>query len=138
MTTYLLDVNLLLALAWPNHEFHRRARHWWKQRPRSWATCAITELGFIRLSSNRAFTADAVSPYEAAALLDQLSQSGEHQYWKELSHFPPIDFRALAGYRQVTDFYLVRLATRHKAKLATFDSGIEAIAAPDELEIIRS
>jgi predicted nucleic acid-binding protein len=72
MAKYLLDVNVLLALAWPSHEFHASAHHWWIGSGKRWATCALTELGFIRLSSNPSFTRDAVTPYEAAALLERL------------------------------------------------------------------
>ncbi|MBL8175293.1 MAG: hypothetical protein JNK48_11535 [Bryobacterales bacterium] len=46
----LLDVNVLLAIAWPNHQFHRAAVKAVSARNR-WATCALTQLGFIRLSS---------------------------------------------------------------------------------------
>ena len=49
----LLDVNALLALAWPNHQFHRTVLSRLERRPApEWATCALTQLGFVRLSSN--------------------------------------------------------------------------------------
>jgi len=54
----LLDINVLLALAWPNHQLNRRARKRFISSSERWATCAVTQLGFIRLSSNPA----AVSP----------------------------------------------------------------------------
>ncbi len=57
----LLDVNVLLALAWPNHQFHAAAIAALSSRAR-WATCALTQLGFIRLSSNPAAIATAKSP----------------------------------------------------------------------------
>jgi predicted nucleic acid-binding protein len=50
----LLDVNVLLALAWPNHQFHAAALRELQPRRGRWATCALTQLGFIRLSSNPA------------------------------------------------------------------------------------
>lgn len=49
---YLLDVNVLVALGFVNHEFHARVSHWIQSaRPLQLATCAITELGFIRVLS---------------------------------------------------------------------------------------
>jgi len=49
----LLDVNALLALAWPNHQFHDAVVERLERQPASlWATCALTQLGFVRLSSN--------------------------------------------------------------------------------------
>ena len=65
MPKYLLDANVLLALAWPNHEFHETAHRWWTHSRKRWATCALTELAFIRLSSNPEFTRHAFSPYKA-------------------------------------------------------------------------
>ena len=38
--TALLDVNVLMALAWPNHVHHAPARSWFNARRKSgWATC---------------------------------------------------------------------------------------------------
>ena len=136
MAKYLLDVNVLLALTWPSHEFHAAAHRWWTESSKRWATCAITELGFIRLSSNPGFTRDAVTPYEAATLLERLVAMERHEYWSELPHLSREDFRRMTGHKQVTDFYLTKLATLHKAKVATFDSRIQAITAPETLELI--
>lgn len=48
MTEWLLDVNVLLALAWPNHLHHGLAQSWFrKSLTDGWATCSLTELGFI-------------------------------------------------------------------------------------------
>jgi uncharacterized protein len=137
MAEYLLDVNVLLALTWPNHEFHEAAHRWWALSRRTWATCAITELAFIRLSSNPQFTRDAVTPYEAAALLERLVTLEQHEYWSELPRLSPEDCRRMTGHKQITDFYLTKLAVLHKAKVATFDSRIQAITAPETLELLR-
>lgn len=135
---YLLDTNLLLALAWPNHEFHESAHSWWKKSPKRWATCAITELGFIRLSSNPAFARDAVTQYEAAELLDRLISLEQHEYWERLPHLEARQFRGIMGHKQVNDTYLLKLALLHRGKLATFDSGIRGIARPQSLELVPS
>jgi hypothetical protein len=42
----------------------------------------------------------------------------------------------MTGHKQVTDFYVTELAALHKAKVATFDSRIQAITAPETLELI--
>jgi toxin-antitoxin system PIN domain toxin len=137
MAKYLLDVNVLLALAWPTHEFHSAAHRWWSASRKRWATCALTELGFIRLSSNPGFTRDAVAPYEAAALLERLVALELHEYWDKLPHFSPNDFRPMTGHKQVMDFYLAKLAAFHKAKLATFDTRVQMIAVPETLELLK-
>jgi uncharacterized protein len=118
MAKYLLDVNVLLALAWPSHEFHAAAHRWWTGSRKRWATCALTELGFIRLSSNPGFSRDAVTPYEAATLLERLVALERHEYWSELPHLRRDDFRRMTGHKQVADFYLTKLAALHKAKVA--------------------
>ena len=66
----LLDVNTLVALAWPNHIHHEAAHRWFaEQRDQGWATCPITESGFVRVSSNPAATPEARSPVEAIEVL---------------------------------------------------------------------
>ncbi|MDO9124550.1 MAG: VapC toxin family PIN domain ribonuclease, partial [Deltaproteobacteria bacterium] len=53
MTTYLLDVNLLLALSDPMHIHHELAHRWFAEKGhQAWATCPLTENGFIRIASH--------------------------------------------------------------------------------------
>ena len=49
--TRLLDVNLLMALLWENHEHHTQARSWFKGVS-AFATCPVVQLGFARVSSH--------------------------------------------------------------------------------------
>jgi toxin-antitoxin system PIN domain toxin len=78
--TALLDVNVLVALAWPNHVHHRIARTWFEQNgSSSWATCSITENGFVRISSNPKVVDEARTPAEAVLMLQQLVRVGEHR-----------------------------------------------------------
>ena len=137
MTRYLLDVNVLLALAWPSHEFHAAAHRWWAGSRKWWATCVLTELAFIRLSSNPRFSRDAVTPYEAATLLERLVALERHEYWSELPRLRREDLRRMTGHKQITDFYLTKLAARHEAKVATFDTRVQTISAPETLELIN-
>jgi predicted nucleic acid-binding protein len=66
MKGYLLDTNLLIALLWPSHERHELALKWFnRHRAKGWATCPITQTGFVRIVSNPAFSRDAVQPREA-------------------------------------------------------------------------
>ncbi len=63
----LLDVTVLVALAWPNHVHHHSARRWFAHRPGPWATTPVTECGFVRVSSDRVVIPDAVTPEAAGA-----------------------------------------------------------------------
>ena len=62
----LLDVNVLLALVWPNHQFHTAATQRLESSHQGWATCALTQLDFIRISSNPAALATAKTPAECS------------------------------------------------------------------------
>jgi len=122
----LLDVNVLLALAWPNHQFHKMATRRLEQHKGHWATCALTQLGFIRLSSNPAVVGLPKSPWEAASLLALLIQDARHRYLDSLpspTTQPFLQcFEQIPGTKQVTDAYLVTLARQNQATLLTFDS----------------
>lgn len=98
-----------------------------KRKRSKWATCPITQLGFVRLLSNPAFSPDALSVPEALELLAKNVKQPFHEFWADSLSVP----RALqplvddsAGYRQVTDAYLLALVVRRKACLATFDRGL--------------
>lgn len=50
MTTYLLDVNVMIALIDPAHVHHETAHVWFKARGRrGWASCPLIENGVIRI-----------------------------------------------------------------------------------------
>jgi uncharacterized protein len=127
----LLDVNVLLALAWPNHQFHVSAIAALSSQNR-WATCALTQLGFIRLSSNPAAIPTAKSPQEATSLLARLVADPWHIYLDSLpapaSQKWRDAFQNLLGHQQVADAYLLRLAAVHQAVLVTFDRRLESLA----------
>ena len=129
----LLDVNVLLAMAWPNHQFHVAAIQRLEANRNRWATCAITQLGFIRLSSNPPVVPRPRSPSEAAALLSIMVQDARHVYLDALPSPTAKDFGAelagLLGHKQVTDAYLLALARRHGAAFVTFDARMKHLKA---------
>ena len=48
----LFDVNVLIARFDPAHVHHERAHRWWKLNKTSgWASCPLTENGFVRILS---------------------------------------------------------------------------------------
>jgi toxin-antitoxin system PIN domain toxin len=143
--TALLDLNILTALLWPAHEHHEAAHRWFGNRRKNrWATCAITELGLIRLVTNPSFSRDALSPADALVLLTSNLTHEDHDFWiEDLSVAEALDAvpGKLQGHKQVTDCYLLALARHHNGVLATFDRAIEALAvgwATSALEMVTS
>jgi toxin-antitoxin system PIN domain toxin len=118
-------------LTWPTHIHHREARSWFdRQSPKGWATCPITQLGFVRVSSNPKAIRDAVRPPEAVAVLQRLIQLPGHRFWRDdlpVVGAGPFGALSLVGHRQVTDAYLVALAQRHDGKVATLDRGLASV-----------
>lgn len=123
MKPALLDTNVLLALAWPNHQHHAAAHRWFRAEARhGWASCAVTQLGFVRLSSNPAYTPAAVPPQEAAMLLRELISHKQHRFWPSPDASKPALYRQALGHQQVNDAYLVEVVRAERGRLVTFDS----------------
>ena len=121
----LLDVNALVALAHQNHADHLRLIHWYASligSETTLATCAITELGFVRVSIKAGFENDAPSAMETLRGL------------KESSRIPfkllPDSLGAdrlpsyVTGAKQITDGHLLELAAEFSMELATLDKSI--------------
>jgi toxin-antitoxin system PIN domain toxin len=135
----LLDTNVLVALVWPNHQFHAAAHRWFGAEAKyGWATCALTQLGFVRLSSNPAFTPRAVRPPEAAALLSELVSHKQHRFWPSPEARIARIFLQTLGHQQVNDAYLVSLAQRQKGRLITFDGRVPAHAENKDVVTVIS
>jgi len=137
----LLDVNVLVALAWPNHVHHAAATTWFlAEHGKGWATCPVTESGFVRVSSNQRVIPGARGPAEAIGVLARLRRQSGHSFWVDdvaLGDCPEIDAGRLSGYRQVTDAHLLALTERRGGRLVTFDRTIPDLAPPDtEVEIL--
>jgi len=130
VSAWLPDANVLLALAWPNHQYHAAAHAWFGREARKgWATCAFTQLAFVRLSSNPTYAPRPVTPFEACRLLAQWTARTEHAFWGEEPPPVPADFARALGFQQVNDSYLLRLAEHHRGTVVTFDARLRALAA---------
>ncbi|HEY1490295.1 MAG TPA: TA system VapC family ribonuclease toxin [Verrucomicrobiae bacterium] len=141
MKAVLLDTNVLLALAWPNHQHHAEAHAWFATHARKgWATCGLTQLGFVRLSSNPAYTAtDAVPPQEAASLLRRWTQLKSHRFWASPPADNPAIYARALGHQQVNDAWLVEVARRNGGRLVTLDTQSPAHAVwTGEVEVIKT
>ena len=129
--SYLLDVNVLIALAWPTHVHHVAAQTWFLTTGRrAWATCPLTQTAFVRISSNPKFIDGAVTPNQAIELLAEVTKASQHEFWPDdlsLGETDTLVWPYVVGHRQVTDAYLLALAKAHAGKLATLDGGVAAL-----------
>lgn len=130
--TYLLDINVLVALFNPAHIHHHPAHQWFAATGKhSWATCPLTESGFVRVISNPGYTSVSATPAEAALRLRVFCSDPAHTFWPgTLSILDPtrFDLTKLQGHRQITDACLAALAQHHAGKLATLDGSIPIAA----------
>ncbi len=127
----LLDVNTLVALAWPNHVHHEPAHRWFAEHhTHGWATCPLTESGFVRVSSSPLATPEARRPGEAVLLLRKIVELPHHTFWTDavsLARSEEIRLETITGHRQVTDLHLLLLVIANGGRLVTFDRGVEQL-----------
>ena len=143
MSRVLLDINVLLALLDADHVDHERAREWLAGNlDHGWASCPITQNGFVRIISQPRYPSP-VSPAEAADLLERATTTAWHEFWPcdvSLLDQRAVDRTRVHGPRQVTDAYLLALATAHGGRFATFDRSVVLSAVPaataDQLVVI--
>ena len=146
MALHLLDVNALIALGWDHHQHHDTMVSWFQRNGAGgWATCAISEAGFVRVLSQPAVSKARFSILEWSDSLARILSHPAHR-------LVPLDFTfadvlacctgGVVGHRQITDAYLLSAAIRAGMKLLTFDSGLGTLlATPAErsahIELLR-
>ncbi len=124
--TYLLDINVLLALQYDVHTHHHIAVAWLnglkgRRAAVKLATCSITELGFVRVASgvaryvrNVRLAKDDLKRLKTLGrfiFLDDMLGADRLPVWVE-------------NHKQVTDGHLLSLAAANRAVLITLDRGI--------------
>jgi uncharacterized protein len=123
--TFLLDINVLIALIDPAHVGHDSAHRWFEDRGRkAWATCPLTENGVIRIVGHPKYPEAPGPPSAVAAIVAQLRTLSGHVFWPDdisLVGADHIDATQILTSGQVTDSYLLALAVVHGGQLATFD-----------------
>lgn len=132
MKRALLDINVLLALLDSDHVDHLRAREWISAEiAHGWASCAITQNGFVRIVSQSRYPSP-VSPGQALDRLARATDTEHHEFWPcsiSLIDERIVDRSRLYDPRQVTDVYLLALAATNGGRFVTFDRSIPLDAA---------
>lgn len=134
----LLDVNALIALLWEEHPFHKSCADWFAGASKTgWATCPLTEAGFVRVLCSPAFTGRPPSVHNAIQLLRFATESdNNHQFWNDDLPVSIIGrrWKSPLGHKQVTDLYLLSLAVHHNGTLITFDQRVAHFAGLGNME----
>ena len=125
---HLLDANVLIALGDATHEHAEAAMEFFKSRAvrEGWATCPLTENAFLRIMGNPKYPGGPGSTKEARRVLSSILAAPGHRFWPDdLSLTDSMRIPLLPTSQQLTDCYLLALATSKDGCLATFDRRIQ-------------
>jgi len=134
---HLADVNVLIALHDGAHPHHRTARRWFDTRlsegrsGAGWATCLLTQAGFIRVMTNPRIGGHSMA--EAIEALSLLPGHPGHRFWPATDNWSTLSApfaERLSGHQQVTDACLLGLAVREDGVSVTMDKAILHLAGP--------
>jgi uncharacterized protein len=141
----LLDVNVLIALIDPAHEFHAPAHVWFQRnRKHGWATCPITENGCLRILSKPGYPFPGLTVARVRDILAELAGAEGHRFWPDSVSLLEANQFELAGAlpKNITDLYLLRLAAAFDGRLITFDRTIQwqwvTGCGPGDLEVLTA
>ncbi len=130
--TYLLDVNVLVALIDPGHVAHNAAHNWFEGLGREdWASCPLTENGVIRVVGHPRYPNTPGSPAAVAEIVSAMRNLHGHSFWPDdfsLVGSEGVDPSRILTSAQVTDTYLLALARSKHGRLATFDRKLSVAA----------
>lgn len=136
MIKALLDVNVLIALIDEQHVHHGRVQAWFLAGSDiQWLSCPITENAVMRIVTNPSYS-QKWSMADVHRSLRLLMVATEHRFVADdisLLDTSSFDVDRLRSPKQLTDTYLLALATHHGAVLATLDARIasDAVRSPD-------
>jgi len=129
MKQVLLDVNVLFALLFSQHEHHEIARRWANELSAGEAVvCRTVQFSVIRLLGNRSVVGPhAVSLSRAWALVSKVLEDERFEFAPEpegIDEMLPRLFRCNSPALQlVADIYLAAFAIASSRRVASFDRG---------------
>lgn len=127
MRGHLLDISVLLALGLDDHLQNRAAEQWLMRQTNCFATCPLTQLGFLRITKR---LRRDLSIHQIGAVLESICTDARHLFIAADRDVRQADGRLILGHQQITDAYLAGLARQHELKLATFDQAL-VVTQPD-------
>jgi uncharacterized protein len=137
LSACLPDINVWIALVSDQHIHHDAAKNWFDAVATGEAMfCRITQMGFLRLITNRhVMGADVVTQKEAWMVYRKLSKDSRVAFLLEPSPIENEWWRltqsASASTNAWTDAYLAAFASLRNLKIISFDSGFQKIVGLD-------
>jgi uncharacterized protein len=138
-TVDLPDLNVWLALACPDHSYHRQAvRYWEQQAAEQVLFCTVTALGLVRLVCQPKLMGVAVKTAgEASALLEAFCMQPGVSMASAEPHGWDVFHQLLRSgelpARLCTDAYLAALAMANGWRLVSFDRDFERFEGLERL-----
>src|SRR4051812_5649137 len=139
MTSYLIDINVWLALSWRRHPCTVPAYTWFRGVQLSNARllfCRVSQLGLLRMLTNEQVMGESLlNIAEALAVLDRWCEDPRVEFVAEPRGAEATFRHALAEFakksatKAIMDAYLVGFAEAEKATLVTFDKALCRMAA---------
>ena len=84
VVTFLIDINVLIALIDPSHAGHDAAHRWFAETgAASWATCPLTDNGVVRIVGHPKYPNSAGSPAAVAPIVAHLRTLPGHVFWND-------------------------------------------------------
>ena len=129
---YLLDLNALIALVDVDHVHYRSIQRWFDATGNEdWGLCPLTEAGFVRVTTNPAYCGVTRTIAQATAMLAELASHPGCRYWPMTESWSSLTapfVSRIFGHQQITDAYLLGLAIKNDAALATLDKAVPFMA----------
>ena len=122
----LLDVNVWLSGVWQGHRRHQVSKAWMEAAEDEIAFCRVTQMAFLRLTTNPAVTGlDALTRREAWNLLDRITIDRRVRFLVEPEGLLPLwvafSKRDDSSHLLWTGDYLAAFAAAADAELVTLD-----------------
>jgi|SRR5271165_1507103 len=141
MISYLIDINVWLAMTWDLHPQHRGAARWYASTNGSpLLFCRFTMLGLLRLLTNQKVMGDSTCNIEEALQLygrwvrdPRVELAPEPRGTEELFRRALASFHRQPATKAIADSYLVGFAGALGAELVTLDKGLARMASAQKL-----
>jgi uncharacterized protein len=131
----LLDVNVVIALTESRHDDFELAQEWFASLGNeSWGVCPLTEIGFVRITTNPSFVPRSRTQEDATYILQELATCPGYRYWPLTGSWTALTApfaSRITGHQQVTDAYLLGMAIKEDGILVTFDKAIRYLAGAE-------